>query len=217
MTTTAPPLVILLIGFFIACLTGCQEKPHPPRVGEYGEVLIKNYKLHPKHVDELNTLIPLTYSEAQKLPKYPKASLSFKGEMGKNPYRFVMVLYGKTLNAGDVKVTFTTDTGLSKGTGQAVLGLAMDEDESQYHANDEVVVVLSGEPFSLSIENASKEYTINAYLKQRENIKLQSVELQVWQGKGSKRSTASYATFGAILLFFLYLATRLARMRLSRE
>lgn len=209
--------LIFLVAILNSCvLSGCQDKPHPPRVNEYGQTLVKNIHLNSSTTQTLNTTIPLPYNEASILAKYPKAIINFKGEPSKNPYRFVVVVKGQALNSGDVKLGFTTSTGLTYGGGATALGLITNDDNYYYNANEAVVAVLAGEPFSLSPQNIDKEYTVNAFIKRKENIKIDSVELQIWQGKSSKRSTSSYAIFGAVVAFFVYIATRLVRTRFSR-
>ncbi|MDO4251334.1 MAG: hypothetical protein Q4C68_07470 [Moraxella sp.] len=208
---TARTLLMLILPSSAMLMTACQQEPQAPKAGDYGQVLLKNTQLRQSQINDLNTVIPKTYDEASRLVNYPKAEIRFVAEANKNPYRFVMVVRGKALNQGATKLSFTTETYKTEGAGNIALGLIKQEYDKPYAPNSNVIAVLASEPFSIGNENANKEFGVTAYIKQRENIAIEHIELQLWQGKGEKRSSVSYAWFFLIIVAVVGIALRFVR------
>lgn len=198
-----------ILAVFCLLLSACGSKPHSPRVGEYGQELVINDVLSDKKIHELNTLVPKPISQSN---NQSDININFQNEMGKNPYRFVVVVRGKAINRGKVNMGFTLSVASERKQKTVYMPL-IEEDDNSYQTGEEVLLILASDPFSIDQNNGEIQYLINGWLQKRENIDIQHVELQVWQGKGSKYNSMSYIAFGLVLLVTLGLILRLMSLR----
>lgn len=191
-------------------MTACGGKAkHSPRVGEYGQVLSKNIVLSKEAVQGLNLSEIKPYQYAS---KETEVGIDFVGESKDNPYRFVVVIQGTAIDKGKVDVGFMYGVGLAS-SGQMKPKIMNEEDNSTYKAGEPVLLVVASDPFSVAAGREADTYVAYGLLNKRTNIDIQSVELQIWQGKGKKYSSTAIASFVLLLIGVLYVIYRMATIR----
>lgn len=184
-------------------LTGCSSKQHEPKVGEYGQVKIASIQATQAEVEQINQ----TAMPKPDIKNRPKMGISYELDAKKNPYRFVTVIRGNAINDGEVKVRLFGGT--EKETSSGYSPTIFDHPTAKAKMNENVTLVLSSDPFSGNAKDPKTYYYYSAWeLSERNNIKVTSVELQVWQGQGSSHSFISYLKFLAIFLILFTLAYR---------
>lgn len=88
----------------------------------------------------------------------------------------------------------------------------------KYKANEPVTLVISSDPFSANAKDNQKYYYMSSIeLTGRENFKVSSVELQIWQGKGSNYPWVNYLKFLAIFLIAFTIAYRAYSVLVNRR
>ena len=75
--------------------------------------------------------------------------------------------------------------------------------------NEPVLLIASSDPFSISEQSNGVHYDVHAELMEASNIQFQSVEVQIWQGKGSLYSWTYYLKFLVILMIPIFAIYRL--------
>lgn len=187
-------VLLLLCG--IIFLTAC-SKTTEPKAGEYGQVKIAQYFTEQLQIKKLNAFT-LPAPPSQKKPTF---SIEYEMDSAQNPYRFVMVIKGRAIQKGKVKLRFLGGTGRTHSGEYSPVSYASDDNKT-YDANEPVLLVISSDPFSANAKtNLTKDYFFTtAELTDRQNIHVDSIELQIWQGKGSKHSWVRYLGF---VVFFL--------------
>lgn len=184
-------------------LTGCSSKQHEPKVGEYGQVKIASIQATQAEVEQINQ----TAMPKPDIKNRPKMGISYELDAKKNPYRFVTVIRGTAINDGEVKVRLFGGTEKETSTGYSPT--IFDHPTAKAKMNENITLVLSSDPFSGNAKDPKNYYYYSAWeLSERNNIKVSSVELQVWQGQGSSHSFTSYLKFLAIFLILFTIAYR---------
>jgi len=72
-------------------------------------------------------------------------------------------------------------------------------------AGEAFVFVMAGDPFSLNAVNDPSHMTSQLDLVNSSNVQFQNVELQIWQGKGSKYSLKRYVWFALIIFLIVWI------------
>lgn len=191
--------VSLLILF---SLIACSSKQQDPKAGEYGQVKIAYSKLEQNHINQINqSTMPKPDPKNR-----PGMSIGFELDPTQNPYRFVAVIKGTAINDGEVNMKLF---GGIEREGQGYKPEAYISPTTKYKANEPVTLVISSDPFSGNAKEGKKSYYyVNTELTGRENIKVSSIELQIWQGKGSTYSFTSYLKFLVIFLILFTISYR---------
>jgi len=78
------------------------------------------------------------------------------------------------------------------------------DDKHSYDLNEPLLLVVSSDPLSVNEQNNGMIYSIHAELMEVSNIQFKSVEVQVWQGKGSQYNWTSYLKFLVILMVVIF-------------
>ncbi|ENX15265.1 hypothetical protein F895_01811 [Acinetobacter sp. CIP 64.2] len=188
-------LLIMTLGLF-----ACGKVAHAPKNGEYGESLVNSILLTPSEIGALNQAV---IEKPKDTFKRPHVGISFQAEHSKNPYRFVIVIKGTAQQEGKVAVKWIggVQSEASNGYHPEVF---QSDDKHSYDLNEPLLLVISSDPFSVSEQSNGMNYDIYAELMEASNIQFQSVEVQVWQGKGSEYSWASYLKFLVILMVAIF-------------
>lgn len=179
------PLKIGICSIFISfslLLTGCNQPGHEPLIGEYGESKIFSQDLSDDYIDLIN-------ASAEPNPKDLDTLMidGFNIIAKKSPYRVVLVARAKVIRNGSVKMRWLggIDAVAKSPSPPAQVGmggLLESTDSKEYSAGESVLLVMVGGKVQPSIDRPA---TIQLNLVRRENIVIDSMRLEVWQGKGS--------------------------------
>lgn len=198
----------LSVCVLVLTLIGCSgQAKHSPRAGEYGKTLNHSITLDRKKVETLSTSEIKSFFQAS---EDTETEILFQGTAENNPYRFVAVVRGTAINQGKVNVGFMYGV-RSESKVDFTPKTMMDEDDATYKAGENVLMVVASEPFSVSKNSKDSLYSVYGLLTKRENIKFESVELQVWQGTGSKFSSTRFAVFGLLIFGAVFTVYRIVR------
>ncbi|ENV48283.1 hypothetical protein P255_01164 [Acinetobacter brisouii CIP 110357] len=192
------PVCLWLCMIFSVLLSGCVRVDHEPHAGEYGQTLVNSIQLTSEQIAAINR------SEMPRIQdafKRPNIAIDFPTSQ-ENPYRFVIVVKGHALQQGKVNMRWLGGIRPSESA-QYHPQVFGDEDDHRYKSNEPVLLVISSDPFSIAKENFNVHYTALAELTERENLVVDSIQLQVWQGKGSQYSWVRYAGFFVVLMMAL--------------
>lgn len=208
------PIMTAFLVMVLTMLVGCGKEKRAPVSGEYGQTLVNAIQLTPKQIQKINAS---TMPKPTKGKNVPDVGISFAADKEQNPYRFVMVAKGVALAAGEVNMRWMggVQSGMNNGYKPEIF---REEDGSKYKAGEPVLLVMASDPFSVasSSEHTEFGYQALARLTLRENIQLNSLELQIWQGKGGKFSWTRYLGLFALLLLVLASVNRLYRIATNR-
>lgn len=184
-------------------LTACSSKQQDPKIGEYGQVKIAYHLLNEQEIKAIN-------QSAMPKPDVnhrPKAGITYQLDAQKNPYRFVIVAKGTAIQDGKVSMRWLGGTQREDAPGYSPE--IYKSSDVKYKANEPVILVISSDPFSGNSKDSQKYYYMSSIeLTGRENFKVSSVELQIWQGKGSTYPWVNYLKFLAIFLIAFTIAYR---------
>ena len=197
---------VLLFGGLILVLTACAKVSYEPKPGEYGQQLIGSYDLTLEEIEALNN----TTMPKPDIDKRPKLSIGYEATAANNPYRFVMVARGYAIADGEVELRFIGGNERMSRNGYHPEAFRED-DTHNYKANEPVLLVLASDPFSVDAtqDTSDSSFATHAEITERSNFQFQSVQLQVWEGKGSKYSWTRYLAIMAIFLsIFIFILTR---------
>lgn len=181
-------LCVALLGISLA---GCGKKnPNDPIVGEYGERMISSESLSDQFIDAINH--PPEKDEDQKFIDLP-----YFADPNQNPYRAVLIVKGHAIQKGKVDIRFLSNLAIN-GSGGRMASL-QSEDSHRYDANESVKLIVSSEPFSFDVnKNKAYERAVQISSVHKENIQIDSIQFQMWQGKGNHKSFLYY--FGWFVL-----------------
>lgn len=194
-------------------LTACNSKQQDPKIGEYGQVKIAYHLLNEQEIKAIN-------QSAMPKPDVnhrPRADITYQLDAQKNPYRFVIVAKGTAIQDGKVSMRWLGGTQREDAPGYSPE--IYKNPDVKYKANEPVTLVISSDPFSANAKDKNSykhSYMSIIELTGRENFKVSSVELQIWQGRGTVYSWINYLKFLAIFLILFTLAYR-AYSLLTRE
>ncbi|MFW2176368.1 MULTISPECIES: hypothetical protein [unclassified Moraxella] len=206
MTYFVKPISVAMFSLAITTLTGCGQETHAPRKGEFGETMVNAIRLTSDEVKNFNN----APQKATFMDSKVSLNIGFEGENEKNPYRYVAILRGKAVSQGEVEVKLMggAQNEMSNGFKPEMI---LEDDTKSYDAGEKVLLLVPSEPFSVANNpQAGKEYLMNALLTEKTNFEAEEIEVQIWQGKGSKRSWLAYLGFLAIVLSALLGVYRLA-------
>lgn len=180
-------------------LVACGQDDHEPRPGEYGKNLVNAIRLTPSEIQELNkAMITKPKSSFDR----GKVGIGFQAEHSLNPYRFVIVAKGNAIQDGKVDLKWIGGIEIeSNGYHPQAF---QDNDQHRYDANEPVLLVISSDPFSVSEKGNRAFYNAHAELTEGQNFQFQSVEVQIWQGKGSKYNWTHYLQFLVLLMVVIF-------------
>jgi hypothetical protein len=191
-------LLVMALGLY-----ACAKVNHEPKQGEYGETLVNSILLTPSEILELNKAV---IDKPKDTFQRPTLGISFQADHAKNPYRFVLIAKGSTQQEGKVELKLIGGVQSESSNGYHP-EVFQSYDQHRYDLNEPVLLVISSDPFSVSEQNNGIGYSIHTELMEASNIQFQSVELQVWQGKGSQYNWTTYLKFLLVLavsIFGLY-------------
>ncbi|WP_228271237.1 hypothetical protein [Acinetobacter brisouii] len=188
-------LVALLVSVMLG---GCSRADHEPKTGEYGQTLVNSIQLSSEQIDAINKS-PMP--QIKDVFSRPNIAIDFPTRQ-ENPYRFVIVVKGHALQDGKVNMRWFGGIRMTDGN-QYSPQVFSDEDDHGYKINAPVLLVIASDPFSIGQDKMGLSYTALAELSERENLAVDSIQLQVWQGKGSQYSWVHYAGFFVILMLVL--------------
>lgn len=173
--------ICIVLVCFTLVLTGCSKPAHEPLVGEYGESKIFSQDLSIEYINKIN-------ASAEPNPKDLDTLMidGFDIIAKKSPYRVVLVARGKVIKDGSVKMRWLggIDAVAKAPNPPAQVGmggLLESTDSKKYSAGESVLLVMVGGKVQPSIDRPA---TIQLNLVRRENIVIDSIRLEVWQGKG---------------------------------
>lgn len=189
-----------LLLFMMFSLAACGKVAHEPKVGEYGESLVNSVLLTSSEIDALNKAV---IEKPKDTFKRPNIGISFQADHSKNPYRFVIVAKGATQQQGKVELKWIGGVQSESSNGYHP-EVFQSDDKHSYDLNESLLLVISSDPFSVSEQNNGMTYSIHAELMEASNIQFKSVEVQVWQGKGSQYNWTSYLKFLVILMVVIF-------------
>ncbi|KAB0624767.1 hypothetical protein F7P75_12325 [Acinetobacter gandensis] len=112
---------------------------------------------------------------------------------------------------GDVKVKFDVNTfnAYANQSNQSLMDMEAGVDHleriEKMKAGEAFVFVMAGDPFSLNAANDPSHMTSQLDLVNSSNVQFQNVELQIWQGKGSKYSFMRYVWFALIIFLIVWI------------
>lgn len=181
-------------------LIACGQEDHEPRPGEYGENLVNSIRLTPSEIQELNKSV---VTKPKSSFDRGKVGIGFQGDYNQNPYRFVIVAKGTAVQQGKVELKWIggVQSDTSNGYHPEVF---QENDDHSYDPNEPVLLVISSDPFSISEKSNGMGYGVQAELMEASNFQFQSVEVQIWQGKGSKYNWTHYLQFLLILAVVIF-------------
>ncbi|WP_343579152.1 hypothetical protein [Acinetobacter sp.] len=181
-------------------LIACGQVKHAPKAGEYGENLVNSILLTPSEIQALNKAV---IDPPKDTFQRPNVGISFQADAAQNPYRFVLVVKGTTLQAGKTELKWIggVQSETSNGYHPEVF---QSNDSHRYDANESILLVISSDPFSVSEANNGINYAVHAELMEASNLQFQSVEVQIWQGKGSQYNWTAYLKFLLILMIAIF-------------
>lgn len=170
---------------FIYCslvLTGCTKPAHEPMIGEYGESKVFSQNLSDDYINLIN-------ASAEPNPKDLDTLMveGFDIVAKKSPYRVVLVAHAKAIRNGPVKMRWlggidAVAKTASPPTQVGMGGLLESTDSKEYAAGENILLVMVGGKVQPSMDRPA---TIQLNLVRRENIVIDSIRLEVWQGKGN--------------------------------
>jgi hypothetical protein len=189
----------ILLCAILSGLVACGRVTHEPKAGEYGVNLVNSAELTESQISAFNTA---AVTKPKDTFKRPNGDIGFQADPSKNPYRFVLVARGTAIHDGevDLKMIGGVESEAANGYHPEVYRA---DDQHHYKANEPVLLVVSSDPFSVSSEN-NKYYDVHAELMETSNFRFQSVQSQIWQGKGSQYNLTSYLKFLVVLMVFLF-------------
>lgn len=181
-------------------LIACGQVKHAPKAGEYGGNMVNSILLTPSEIQALNKAV---VNPPKDTFQRPNVGISFQADAAQNPYRFVLVVKGSTLQAGETVLKWIggVQSETSNGYHPEVF---QSNDSHHYDANEPVLLVVSSDPFSVSESNNGSNYAVHAELLETSNLQFQSVEVQIWQGKGSQYNWTAYLKFLLILMLAIF-------------
>ncbi|WP_416201964.1 hypothetical protein [Acinetobacter sp. NIPH 2100] len=191
--------IILMLGLTLS-LCACGKTIHEPKAGEYGQNLVNSVLLTQSELQELNKAV---IEKPKDTFQRPNVGISFQADHKQNPYRFVIVAKGAAIQAGKVELKWIGGVQSESSNGYHP-EVFQTNDQHSYELNEPVILIISSDPFSVSEQNNGMNYSIHAELMEASNIQLQSVEVQVWQGKGSQYNWTSYLKFLVILMVAIF-------------
>ncbi len=181
-------------------LIACGQVKHEPKAGEYGEKLVNSILLTPSEIQALNKAVMDPPKDAF---QRPNVGISFQADAAQNPYRFVLVVKGTTVQAGKTELKWIGGVQSENSNGYHP-EVFQSDDSHGYEANESILLVVSSDPFSVSESNNGMNYAVQAELMEASNLQFQSVELQIWQGKGSQYNWTAYLKFLLILMMAIF-------------
>ncbi|MCU4638502.1 hypothetical protein [Acinetobacter courvalinii] len=191
---------ILLIVSISVIITACGQVKHAPKAGEYGEKLVNSFLLTPSEIQALNKAV---VDPPKDTFKRPNVGISFQADAAQNPYRFVLVVKGSTLQAGETVLKWIGGVQSESSNGYHP-EVFQSNDSHHYDANEPILLVVSSDPFSVSESNNGINYAVHAELMEASNLQFQSVEVQIWRGKGSQYNWTAYLKFLLILILAIF-------------
>lgn len=192
--------VVMLLLVITLGLSGCGQADHEPRVGEYGENLVNSVVLTQSEISELNKAV---ISQPKDTFKRPSIRIGFQGDHTKNPYRFVIVVKGTAMQEGKVELKWIGGIQSESSNGYHP-EVFQGDDKHKYDTNEPLLLVIGSDPFSVSEQNQGIGYGVHAELMAVSNIQFQSVEVQIWQGKGTQYNWTYYLKFLLILMVVVF-------------
>lgn len=173
-----------LVTLSLSCLllAACSQKPaHEPLAGEYGQSRIYSEDISDDVIDAINQ------SEMPRPKDLNSLELGGFDVIAKqSPYRVVMVVYGKAINSGAVQMRWLGGIdAVSKSPTppkQVGMGNVLETTDSKaYQTNENVLLILAGGKVQPSTDRPA---TITMNLGSRENLHIDRMRIEVWQGKG---------------------------------
>ncbi|MFW2036044.1 hypothetical protein [Acinetobacter junii] len=198
-------LKFLVVVFILVGLVACGKTTHEPKVGEYGEALVNSVRLTSSELEQMNQAV---INKPKDTFDRPSVAIGFLGESNKNPYRFVIVAKGIAPNEGEVNLKWIGGVQSETSNGYQPQ-IFQSDDKHKYEMNEPVLLIASSDPFSISEQSNGVHYDVHAELMEASNIQFQSVEVQIWQGKGSLYSWTYYLKFLVILMIPIFAIYRL--------
>lgn len=199
-------IVLLTVLFMSGCRSPTDSMPKP---GEYGEVIFHQANLSN---DELTQMLAKSQSiQTDQVTNNPSFALHYTARSEQNPYRAVIIVRGTAMVEGDVKVKFDVNTfnAYANQSNQSLMDMEAGVDHleriEKMKAGEAFVFVMAGDPFSLNAANDPSHMTSQLDLVNSSNVQFQNVELQIWQGKGSKYSLKRYVWFALIIFLIVWI------------
>lgn len=187
-------------------LIGCSHSDHLPQQGEYGQVLHQQALLA---IEEIEQLVAKSQFK-QGFNDFAEYTIHYTAHSGQNPYRSVLIVQGAALVTGEVNLKFRVDNYNSNVNSSSSNLLSMDagvdylERRQKLNTGEVFIFVLDGAPFSVNATNDPNELSTQLSLVESSNVQFQRIELQIWQGKGSKYGAMRYLWFIGLVLLTLW-------------
>lgn len=199
-------MTLLTLSFMSGCSTPTDSMPKP---GEYGEVVFHQASLSN---DEMTQILAKSQSlQTDQSTNHPSFALRYTARSEQNPYRAVIIVRGTAMVDGDVKVKFDVNNfnAYANQSSQSLMDMEAGVDHleriEKMKAGEAFVFVMAGDPFSLNAANDPSDMTSQLDLVNSSNVQFQNVELQIWQGKGSKYSLMRYVCFALIVFLIVWI------------
>ena len=194
---------------FFCCVTfiaACGSQDHAPKPGKYGQILFQHAVLS---TEEIQQLLSESQSDTNTL-NTKNFAVDYTATSNQNPYRAVLLVKGRAMTSGEVSVKFQIDNynaaiqQTSSNLMQMGAGIDQVERLETLDAGQEFIFVMDGAPFSVNAANDPNSMTSQLSLFESRNVEFQSIELQIWQGKGSQYGVMRYLWFIGFVLLIVW-------------
>ena len=190
----------------VTFIAACGSQDQAPKPGEYGQILFQQAVLS---TEEIQQLLTESQSDTNAL-NTKNFALNYTATASQNPYRAVLLVKGRAMTSGEVSVKFQIDNynaaiqQTSSNLMQMDAGVDQVERLETLDAGQDFTFVMDGAPFSVNAANDPNSMTSQLSLLESRNVEFQSIELQIWQGKGSQYGVMRYLWFIGLVLLIVW-------------
>lgn len=190
----------------VTFIPACGSQDQAPKPGEYGQILFQQAVLS---TEEIQQLLTESQSDTNAL-NTKNFAVDYTATSSQNPYRAVLLVKGRAMTSGEVSVKFQIDNynaaiqQTSSNLMQMDAGVDQIERLETLDAGQDFNFVMDGAPFSVNAANDPNSMTSQLSLLESRNVEFQSIELQVWQGKGGQYGVLRYLWFIGLVLLIVW-------------
>lgn len=190
----------------VTFIPACGSQDQAPKPGEYGQILFQQAVLS---TEEIQQLLTESQSDTNAL-NTKNFAVDYTATSNQNPYRAVLLVKGRAMTSGEVSVKFQIDNynaaiqQTSSNLMQMDAGVDQIERLETLDAGQDFNFVMDGAPFSVNAANDPNSMTSQLSLLESRNVEFQSIELQIWQGKGSQYGVMRYLWFIGLVLLIVW-------------
>lgn len=190
----------------VTFIPACGSQDQAPKPGEYGQILFQQAVLS---TEEIQQLLTESQSDTNAL-NTKNFAVDYTATSSQNPYRAVLLVKGRAMTSDEVSVKFQIDNynaaiqQTSSNLMQMDAGVDQIERLETLDAGQDFNFVMDGAPFSVNAANDPNSMTSQLSLLESRNVEFQSIELQIWQGKGSQYGVMRYLWFIGLVLLIVW-------------